>query len=35
VAEGLAVTRQLIEAGRLLDAPVYDHVILAGDRWVS
>jgi DNA repair protein RadC len=33
-AEDRAVTR-LVEAGRLLDIPVYDHVILAGDRWVS
>ena len=34
-AEDRAVTRQLVEAGRLLDLPVYDHVIIAGDRWVS
>jgi DNA repair protein RadC len=34
-AEDRAVTRQLVEAGRLLDIPVYDHVVLAGDRWVS
>ena len=27
-AEDRAVTRQLVEAGRLLDVPVYDHVIL-------
>ena len=30
-----AVTRQLVDAGRLLDVPVYDHVILAGERYVS
>jgi DNA repair protein RadC len=30
-----AVTRQLVEAGRLLDIPVYDHVIVAGDRHFS
>ncbi|NIN71431.1 MAG: DNA repair protein RadC [Gemmatimonadetes bacterium] len=30
-----AVTRQLVEAGRLLDIPVYDHVIVAGDRYFS
>jgi DNA repair protein RadC len=29
------VTRQLVTAGQLLDVPVYDHVIIAGDRWVS
>jgi DNA repair protein RadC len=30
-----AVTRQLVEAGRLLDLPVYDHVIVAGDHYFS
>ncbi|HEX2218828.1 MAG TPA: DNA repair protein RadC [Gemmatimonadales bacterium] len=34
-AEDRAVTRQLSEAGRLLDLPLYDHVIIAGDRFVS
>ena len=34
-AEDRAVTRQLVAAGQLLDLPVYDHIILAGDRWVS
>jgi DNA repair protein RadC len=34
-AEDRAVTRQLVEAGRLLDLPVYDHIILAGDRYLS
>jgi DNA repair protein RadC len=34
-AEDKAVTRQLAEAGRLLDLPVYDHIILAGDRYFS
>jgi DNA repair protein RadC len=29
------VTRQLVDAGRLLDVPVYDHVIVGGDRSVS
>ncbi len=33
--EDRAATRQLVEAGRLLDLPVYDHVILAGDRFLS
>ncbi|HUQ14835.1 MAG TPA: DNA repair protein RadC [Gemmatimonadales bacterium] len=33
--EDRAVTRQLAEAGRLLDLPLYDHVIIAGDRFVS
>ncbi len=34
-AEDRAVTRQLAEAGRLLDLPLYDHVIIAGDRFTS
>ena len=34
-ADDRAVTRQVVDAGRLLDLPVYDHVIVAGDRYVS
>ncbi len=34
-ADDRAVTRQLVDAGRLLDLPVYDHVIMGGDRYVS
>jgi DNA repair protein RadC len=34
-AEDRAVTQQLVAAGRLLDLPLYDHVIIAGDRFVS
>ena len=34
-ADDRAVTRQLVDAGRLLDLPVYDHVIVAADRYVS
>lgn len=33
--EDQAVTRQLVAAGELLDLPVYDHVIVAGDRYTS
>jgi DNA repair protein RadC len=33
--EDQAVTRQLVAAGDLLDLPVYDHVIVAGDRFTS
>jgi DNA repair protein RadC len=33
--EDRAITRQLVAAGRLLDLPVYDHVIIAGDRFLS
>ena len=28
-------TKQLVSAGRLLDMPLYDHIIIAGDRFVS
>jgi DNA repair protein RadC len=34
-ADDRAVTRQLVEAGKLLDIPVYDHVIIGGDRYFS
>jgi DNA repair protein RadC len=34
-ADDRAVTRQLTEAGRLLDVPVYDHVIVGGARYFS
>jgi DNA repair protein RadC len=34
-AEDRAVTQQLAAAGRLLDLPLYDHVIIAGDRFLS
>lgn len=34
-SEDRAVTRQLVAAGQLLDLPLYDHVIIAGDRFLS
>ena len=34
-AEDRAATKQLSSAGQLLDVPLYDHVIIAGDRFVS
>lgn len=34
-AEDRAVTRQLVAAGQLLDVPLYDHVVIAGDRFLS
>src|SRR5215204_7015815 len=34
-SEDRAATKQLVSAGQLLDLPVYDHVIIAGDRFVS
>ena len=30
-----AVTRRLVEAGKLLDLPVYDHVIIGNGRYFS
>lgn len=33
--EDRAITRQLVSAGRVLDIPVYDHVIVGGDRYFS
>lgn len=30
-----SVTRQIVDAGRLLDIPCYDHLILAGERYLS
>jgi DNA repair protein RadC len=33
--EDRTITAQMIEAGRVLGIPVLDHVILAGDRWLS
>jgi len=34
-AEDRAVTRQLVEAGRLLGIPVLDHVVVGRGRWRS
>lgn len=34
-ADDRAVTSQLVAAGKLLDMPVYDHVIVGGDRFFS
>jgi len=34
-ADDKAVTRQLVEAGKVLDLPVYDHVIVGAGRYVS
>jgi DNA repair protein RadC len=34
-AEDIRVTKALYEAGKLLDCEVLDHVVIAGDRFVS
>ncbi|MCA9388074.1 MAG: DNA repair protein RadC [Candidatus Andersenbacteria bacterium] len=33
--EDIAVTRQLVEAGRILQIPFHDHIIIAGEEYVS
>jgi DNA repair protein RadC len=33
--EDVSITRQLVEAGRLMGIPVHDHIIIAGDRYTS
>ncbi len=34
-ADDRAITRQLVEAGRIIDLPVYDHVVVGHGRYVS
>ena len=34
-ADDRAVTQQLVEAGKVLDLPVYDHVIVGASRYLS
>jgi DNA repair protein RadC len=34
-AEDLAITRRLVDAGKLLDIPLVDHLIIGDGRWVS
>jgi DNA repair protein RadC len=34
-ADDRAITRQLVEAGRILDLPVYDHIIIGNGRYTS
>ena len=34
-AEDRAVTVQMVEAGRLLDLPVHDHVVIGRGRYTS
>ena len=33
--EDLAITKQLVEAGQLIDIPVRDHLIIAGNQYFS
>ncbi len=34
-ADDRTITRQLVDAGRLLDIPVYDHLVLGAERYLS
>ncbi len=34
-AEDIAITRQLVEAGKLMGIPVHDHIIIAGNTYTS
>src|SRR2546428_8247510 len=34
-ADDRTITRQLVDAGRLLDIPVYDHLLLGAGRYLS
>jgi DNA repair protein RadC len=33
--EDIAITRQLVEAGRIIGIPLHDHIIIAGEAFVS
>lgn len=33
--EDISITKKLVEAGKLLDIPVFDHIILAGNNFTS
>ena len=33
--EDVSITRELVEAGKLLGIDLLDHVVIGGDRWVS
>jgi len=33
--EDIAITRKLVEAGKIIDIPVFDHIIIAGGTYTS
>jgi DNA repair protein RadC len=33
--EDISITKKLVEAGKMLDIPVFDHIILAGNNYTS
>lgn len=34
-ADDIAATERLVTAGRLLDIPLFDHILVGGSQWVS
>ena len=34
-SEDISITKKLVEAGKMLDIPVFDHIILAGNNYTS
>ena len=33
--EDIAITKKLTETGKIMDIPVFDHIIIAGDKYTS
>jgi DNA repair protein RadC len=33
--EDISITKKLVEAGKMLDIPVFDHIIIAGNSYTS
>ncbi len=33
--EDISITKKLVEAGKIIDIPIFDHIIIAGDSYTS
>lgn len=33
--EDISITRKMVEAGRMMDIPIFDHIIIAGNNYTS
>jgi len=33
--DDVAVTRAMVQAGKLLDVDILDHLVIGGNRWIS
>lgn len=33
--EDISITRKIVEAGKMMDIPVFDHIIIAGSSYTS